>query len=380
MAVFPPQAAPMSQKTVLNDAHRALGARMVDFGGWDMPLNYGSQIEEHHQVRRDAGMFDVSHMTVVDLRGERVREFLRQLVSNSVDKLKKPGKALYTCMLNAQGGVIDDLIVYYLDESWFRIVVNAATREKDLAWILAQAAPFGIEVRERPELAMIAVQGPNAREKALGLIAEADGERIGKLGKFAAGEAKTREGIEVFVARTGYTGEDGFEIIVPEQQAVALWDALLAAGVKPAGLGARDTLRLEAGMNLYGQDMDESVSPYEAALAWTIALDEVEPGTPRAFTGREALEKQKAGGVPRQMIGLVMDEKGVLRHGQKVLTAGGEGEILSGTFSPTLGKAIAFARVPAGETGEVRVDIRGKEVPVRVVKFPFVRDGQAVAG
>ncbi|WP_242111462.1 glycine cleavage system aminomethyltransferase GcvT [Luteimonas aquatica] len=370
----------MSQKTVLNDAHRALGARMVDFGGWDMPLNYGSQIEEHHQVRRDAGMFDVSHMTVVDLRGERVREFLRQLVSNSVDKLKKPGKALYTCMLNAQGGVIDDLIVYYLDESWFRIVVNAATREKDLAWILAQAAPFGIEVRERPELAMIAVQGPNAREKALGLIAEADGERIGKLGKFAAGEAKTREGIEVFVARTGYTGEDGFEIIVPEQQAVALWDALLAAGVKPAGLGARDTLRLEAGMNLYGQDMDESVSPYEAALAWTIALDEVEPGTPRAFTGREALEKQKAGGVPRQMIGLVMDEKGVLRHGQKVLTAGGEGEILSGTFSPTLGKAIAFARVPAGETGEVRVDIRGKEVPVRVVKFPFVRDGQAVAG
>lgn len=371
----------MTQKTILNDRHRALGARMVDFGGWDMPLNYGSQIEEHHQVRRDAGMFDVSHMTVVDLRGAQVRDFLRKLVANSVDKLKTSGKALYTCMLNAQGGVIDDLIVYYLDESWFRIVVNAATRDKDLAWIGEQAKQFGgVEMKERAELAMIAVQGPNAREKTLGLIADNDRARIGKLGKFVAGQAKTADGIDVFVARTGYTGEDGFEIIVPEQQAVALWDALLDAGVKPAGLGARDTLRLEAGMNLYGQDMDETVSPYEAALAWTIALDEG-----RSFTGRDVLEKQKAEGAPRQMIGLVMDEKGVLRHGQKVLTAHGEGEILSGTFSPTLGKAIAFARVPAGDiplgaAGHVRVDIRGKEVPVRVVKFPFVRDGKAQEG
>ncbi len=376
----------MTQKTILNDRHRALGARMVDFGGWDMPLNYGSQIEEHHQVRRDAGMFDVSHMTVVDLHGAQVRDFLRKLVANSVDKLKTSGKALYTCMLNAQGGVIDDLIVYYLDESWFRIVVNAATRDKDLAWIGEQAKQFGgVEMKERAELAMIAVQGPNAREKALGLIADGDRARIGKLGKFVAGQAKTADGIDVFVARTGYTGEDGFEIIVPEQQAVALWDALLDAGVKPAGLGARDTLRLEAGMNLYGQDMDETVSPYEAALAWTIALDEIEPGKSRPFTGRDVLEKQKAEGAPRQMIGLVMDEKGVLRHGQKVLTAHGEGEILSGTFSPTLGKAIAFARVPAGDiplgaAGNVRVDIRGKEVPVRVVKFPFVRDGKAQEG
>jgi len=369
----------MTQKTILNDRHRALGARMVDFGGWDMPLNYGSQIEEHHQVRRDAGMFDVSHMTVVDLHGAQVRDFLRKLVANSVDKLKTSGKALYTCMLNAQGGVIDDLIVYYLDESWFRIVVNAATRDKDLAWIGEQAKQFGgVDMQERADLAMIAVQGPNAREKTFGLIADNDRARIAKLGKFVAGQAKTADGIDVFVARTGYTGEDGFEIIVPEQQAVALWDALLDAGVKPAGLGARDTLRLEAGMNLYGQDMDETVSPYEAALAWTITLDEG-----RAFTGRDVLEKQKAEGAPRQMIGLVMDEKGVLRHGQKVLTAHGEGEILSGTFSPTLGKAIAFARVPAGDiplgaAGDVRVDIRGKEVPVRVVKFPFVRDGRAM--
>lgn len=365
----------MTQKTILNDAHRALGAKMVDFGGWDMPLHYGSQVDEHHQVRRDAGMFDVSHMTVVDLRGARTREFLRKLVANSVDKLQKPGKALYTCMLNEQGGVIDDLIVYFLGEDFFRLVVNAATRDKDMAWITAQAAPFAVEVTERPELAMIAVQGPTARERVLGLLSADTAAAAGKIGKFVATEAVMADGTPLFVARTGYTGEDGFEIVVHQDHAVALWNALLAAGVKPAGLGARDTLRLEAGMALYGQDMDDTVSPYEAALAWTVALDEG-----RGFTGRGVLEQQKASGAPRQMIGLVMDEKGVLRHGQKVLTAQGEGDILSGTFSPTLGKAIAFARVPAGEPGEVRVDIRGREVPVRVVKFPFVRDGKAQEG
>lgn len=370
----------MTQKTVLNDAHRALGAKMVDFGGWDMPLHYGSQVDEHHQVRRDAGMFDVSHMTVVDLRGARTREFLRKLVANSVDKLQKPGKALYTCMLNEQGGVIDDLIVYFLGEDFFRLVVNAATRDKDLAWINAQAAPFAVEATERPELAMIAVQGPTARERVLGLLSADTAAAAGKIGKFVATEAVMSDGTPLFVARTGYTGEDGFEIVVHQDHAVALWSALLAAGVKPAGLGARDTLRLEAGMALYGQDMDDTVSPYEAALAWTVALDADADQKPRGFTGRGPLEEQKAKGAPRQMIGLVMDEKGVLRHGQKVLTAQGEGEILSGTFSPTLGKAIAFARVPAGEPGDVRVDIRGREVPVRVVKFPFVRDGKPQEG
>ncbi|MBN6149600.1 glycine cleavage system aminomethyltransferase GcvT [Xanthomonas sp. AmX2] len=365
----------MTQKTLLNDTHRALGAKMVDFGGWDMPIHYGSQIEEHHQVRRDAGMFDVSHMTVVDLHGAQARALLRHLVANSVDKLKVPGKALYTCMLNPQGGVIDDLIVYYLAEDFFRLVVNAATRAKDLAWIGEQARAFAVQVREREDFAMIAVQGPNARAKVIGLLREDDRAAVRKLGRFAAADALSATGVPLFVARTGYTGEDGFEIVLPQEHAVAFWNALLEAGVKPAGLGARDTLRLEAGMNLYGQDMDDSVSPYEAALAWTVALDE-----DRAFIGREVLEAQKAGGAPRQMIGLVMDDKGVLRHGQKVLTAQGEGEVLSGTFSPTLGKAIAFARVPAGEPGQVRVDIRGKEVPVRVVKFPFVREGQVQPG
>ena len=364
----------MTKSTVLNATHRARGARMVDFGGWDMPLNYGSQIEEHHLVRRDAGMFDVSHMTVVDLRGEQVRPFLRQLVANSVDKLKVPGKALYACMLNPQGGVIDDLIVYFMGESWFRVVVNAATRDKDLPWIEAQAKPFGVAVQERPELSMIAVQGPNARAKFASLLSAEASASVLALGRFAAAEVTGPKG-PLFVARTGYTGEDGFEVIVPEADAVALWEALERAGVGPAGLGARDTLRLEAGMALYGQDMDDSVSPLEAGLAWTVAFDEG-----RDFTGRSVLEAQKAAGVPRQTIGLVMDEKGVLRHGQPVHTTSGVGEILSGTFSPTLGRSIALARVPGGELGAVEVDIRGKRIPVRVVKYPFVRDGQPQPG
>ncbi|HET6552507.1 MAG TPA: glycine cleavage system aminomethyltransferase GcvT [Dyella sp.] len=365
----------MTDKTVLNDTHRALGARMVDFGGWDMPISYGSQIEEHHAVRRDAGMFDVSHMTVVDLHGARTRDFLRHLVANSVDKLKVQGKALYTCMLNEQGGVIDDLIIYFLGEEFFRLVVNAATRAKDLAWIEKQAKAFDVEVKERPDFAMIAVQGPNARAKAIGLLAEVDHARIGKLGKFAAAAAQGPHGMPLFVARTGYTGEDGFEIMVPQEHAVALWNALAEAGVAPCGLGARDTLRLEAGMNLYGQDMDDDVSPWEANLGWTIALDEG-----RDFIGRSALEAYKAAGVKRVMVGLVLDDKGVLRHGQKVLTAQGEGEILSGSFAPTLNKAVAFARIPAGDAGDVRVDIRGREVPVRLVKYPFVRDGKPCEG
>ncbi|WP_305805667.1 glycine cleavage system aminomethyltransferase GcvT [Stenotrophomonas sp. YIM B06876] len=365
----------MTRKTLLNDTHRALGAKMVDFGGWDMPIHYGSQIDEHHLVRTAAGMFDVSHMTVVDLEGARSREFLRMLLANSIDKLKVIGKALYSCMLNEQGGVIDDLIVYYLGEDLFRMVVNASTREKDLAWIRQHAAAFGVDVIERDELAIIAVQGPQARAQVLALVAGSDRAALDRLARFAGMDVQSAAGVPLFVARTGYTGEDGFEILLPQSAVVTFWNALLAGGVKPAGLGARDTLRLEAGMNLYGQDMDEAVTPYEAALGWTVSLDEG-----RAFIGRGVLEAQKAAGNARQMLGVVMDDKGVLRHGQKVLTAQGEGEILSGTFSPTLGKAIAFVRVPAGEPGAVRVDIRGKEVPVRVVKFPFVRDGQPQPG
>ncbi|BAU46721.1 glycine cleavage system aminomethyltransferase T [Sulfurifustis variabilis] len=362
----------MANRTPLYETHLKSGAKMVDFSGWDMPLHYGSQLEEHHQVRRDAGMFDVSHMNVVDLKGGETRDFLRLLLANNVEKLKTRGKALYSCMLNSQGGVIDDVIVYYLDETWFRMVANAGTREKDLAWINSAAQQFGgVEVTERPDLAMIAVQGPNAREKVYAALGESLRSATADLKPFVA----TTVG-ELFVATTGYTGEDGFEIILPAKAAPFTWQMLAEAGVKPIGLGARDTLRLEAGMNLYGADMDETTTPLESGLAWTVAL---EPST-RKFIGREALEKQKAAGIPRGLVGLVLEDKGVLRGHQKVLCEGyGMGEITSGSFSPTLGLSIALARVPASvPTGaRAQVDIRGKMANARVVKYPFVRHGKS---
>jgi aminomethyltransferase len=229
----------MNNKTPLYDTHVRAGAKMVDFGGWDMPLHYGSQLDEHHQVRRDAGMFDVSHMTIVDLKGERTRDFLRYLVANNVDKLKTPGKALYTCMLNERGGVIDDLIIYFCDERWFRLVVNAATRDKDLAWIERHAQTFAVTVRERRDLAMIAVQGPQARAKVHAALSEVAGPAAALSAPFTF----ARVG-ELFIARTGYTGEDGYELMVPAARAAEVWSKFAAAGVQPAGLGARDTLRL----------------------------------------------------------------------------------------------------------------------------------------
>lgn len=358
----------MAQQTVLIGKHIEAGAKVVDFHGWDMPLHYGSQIEEHHAVRTDAGMFDVSHMTIVDLHGARTREFLRYLVANDVAKLTVPGKALYTGMLNEAGGVIDDLIVYFMTEEFFRLVVNSATREKDLAWINAQAAAFAVTVTERPEFAMIAVQGPNAKAKVATLLTAEQQAAVAGMKPFFGVQAG-----DLFIATTGYTGEDGYEISLPNEQAADFWQKLLDAGVKPAGLGARDTLRLEAGMNLYGQDMDETVSPLAANMGWTIAW---EPSD-RNFIGRAALEQHRAEGTFK-LVGLVMEQKGVLRHGQKVVVEGGEGEITSGTFSPTLGYSIAMARVPATVGDTAQVDIRGKLVPVQVVKPSFVRMGKKV--
>ena len=361
----------MTLKTVLNDTHRALGAKMVDFGGWDMPIHYGSQIDEHHLVRQAAGMFDVSHMTVVDLKGERVRPFLRHLVANSVDKLKAPGKALYTAMLNPQGGVIDDLIVYFMGDDFYRVVVNASTRDKDLAWIGDQAKAFDVSVAERPEFGMVAVQGPTARERVAGLLDDASAAAVSKLTRFAACDARSRDGVPLFVARTGYTGEDGYEILVPEAQSVTFWNALLEAGVKPAGLGARDTLRLEAGMNLYGQDMDERVTPLVSGLGWTVDM-----ASPRDFVGKAAL----AAHAPQSaLVGLLLLEGGgVLRAHQSVHTPRGDGETTSGTFSPTIGKSIALARVPAGVApgDTIEVSVRGKHLPAKVLKPPFVRNGK----
>jgi aminomethyltransferase len=359
----------MGKRTPLYDEHLAAGARMVDFAGWDMPIHYGSQLEEHHAVRQDMGMFDVSHMTVVDLEGPQVREYLRHLLANNVDKLQAPGKALYSCMLNERGGVIDDLIVYYLDERHFRMVVNSATRDKDLAWIQGQALDFDLTITERPELAMVAVQGPDARQHVLGLL---DGElraRVEALKPFMGAFAG-----DWFFARTGYTGEDGFEIMLPAAEAPAWWSTLAGGGVRPCGLGARDTLRLEAGMSLYGADMDEDITPLEAALGWTVAWEPNE----RDFIGRQALEAQKTTGVPRRLVGLVLLDKGVLRNHQKVVTEAGEGEITSGSFSPTLGKALALARVPAATGERAQVEVRGRLLDVQVVKPPFVRHGKAL--
>lgn len=358
----------MANQTALHGKHLEAGAKMVDFFGWDMPINYGSQIEEHHAVRRDAGMFDVSHMTIVDLKGANTRAFLRYLLANDVAKLTVPGKALYSGMLNDAGGVIDDLIVYFLQEDFFRLVVNSATREKDLAHITKEAAAFNVSVAERPEFAMIAVQGPNAKAKVATLLTAEQQAAVAGMKPFFGVQAGV-----LFIATTGYTGEDGYEIALPNEQAADFWQKLLDAGVTPAGLGARDTLRLEAGMNLYGQDMDETVSPLAANMGWTIAWAPEE----RNFIGRSALEQQKAAGTDK-LVGLVMEAKGVLRHGQRVVVEGGEGVITSGTFSPTLGFSIAMARVPSSTGDSAEVDIRGKMVPVKVVKPAFVRMGKKV--
>ncbi len=359
----------MGRRTPLFDLHVAGGARIVDFGGWDMPVGYGSQIEEHHAVRRDAGMFDVSHMCTVDLRGAGVRPLLLRLLANDVGRLKAPGKALYSCLLRPDGGVIDDLIVYFLDERWFRLVVNAGTADKDLAWIKEHAKPVGVAVVPRRDLGMIAVQGPQARAKASTVLPEACRAPAASLGPFFGAACD-----EWFVARTGYTGEDGFEIALPSESAPEYWRALQAAGVVPCGLGARDTLRLEAGMNLYGNDMDETVSPLESGLGWTVVLE----GN-RDFIGKEALDRQRATGSLRKLVGLLLLERGVLRSHQKVLAGpAGEGEVTSGTFSPTLERSIALARLPAAAAGEVQVDIRGKPMTARIVKPPFVRNGRVL--
>lgn len=356
----------MGKQTALYAKHTEAQGKIVDFGGWDMPIHYGSQIKEHNAVREAAGMFDVSHMTIVDVRGPDAKAYLQRLLANDVDKLKETGKALYSGMLNTDGGVIDDLIVYRM-EGWFRTVVNCATREKDLEWMTAHTKGFDISLTERPELAMVAVQGPEA---------------IGMVKKIRPEAADLIDGLKVFqglpqhgwfYARTGYTGEDGLEIMVPQEEVVQFWTQLIEAGVQPCGLGARDTLRLEAGMNLYGNDMDESISPLQAGMGWTIAWEPAE----RDFIGREALEAQKADGVAMKQVGLVLEGRGVMRSHQKVVVEGvGEGEVTSGTFSPTLQCSIAMARVPAATGDTAQVDLRAKLTDVKVIKLPFVRNGK----
>ena len=358
----------MANKTVLFELHQQMGARIVPFGGWDMPLHYGSQLEEHHAVRRDAGMFDVSHMTVVDLAGSKVQAFLRKLLANDVARLQLSGKALYSCMLNPRGGVIDDLIVYFLSDQSYRMVVNAGTTDKDLAWLNQQAPEFDVQVSPRRDLAMIAVQGPNARDKAIPLLPAALQEPAAQLKPFVATWAD-----DWFVARTGYTGEQGFELMLPASQAPGLWQRLADAGVAPCGLGARDTLRLEAGMNLYGSDMDEETSPLEAGLGWTLAMEPAE----RDFIGRAAIQAKLDDPRRRRFVGLVLSGRGVLRDHQRVFDGDREiGMITSGGFAPTLEKSIALARVAHDCGDSCQVEIRGKRVAARLVKPPFVRNGK----
>jgi len=360
----------MGEKTPLYQQHVDAGARIVDFGGWDMPLHYGSQLDEHNVVRSAAGMFDVSHMTVVDVTGADACTFLQTLLANDVARLKQAGKALYSCMLNPKGGVVDDLIVYFLDDNRYRLIVNAATREKDITWISGQVGSADVTINERAELAMIAIQGPEARNIAAALIPAEYRDAALALKPFFGLEAG-----DWFVARTGYTGEDGWEVVIPSVAAAALWDNCIAAGIKPCGLGARDTLRLEAGMNLYGTDMDDATSPLEAGLGWTIAWEPAD----RDFVGRTALEKVRANTERQKFVGLLLESKGVLRNHQRVVVDGlADGEITSGGFSPTMQRSVAMARMPAGDYSHAQVDVRGRLLDVRVVKIPFVRNGQVL--
>lgn len=360
----------MIAKTTLNATHVECGAKMVDFHGWEMPLHYGSQLNEHHQVRRDAGMFDVSHMTILDILGAGGRQFLRKLLTNDVDLLEHNGKALYSCMCNEHGGIIDDLIVYQRASDNYRLVLNSATRETDLAWIRKMSEGFAVGLQERRELAMIAVQGPNAIAKTRSILNPAQIDAISTLTHFECVDVE-----QWFFARTGYTGEDGFEIIVPKEQVIQFWTDLKNAGIQPCGLAARDTLRLEAGMLLYGQDMDTTTSPLESGLAWTIKW---EP-TDRDFIGMGAMFSQKQLGIARKMVGLTLLGKGIMRHGQRIVVDGyPDGIITSGSYSPTLEQSIALARVPVQTGDEVMIDIRGKLIPAKVGKPRFVKHGKAI--
>lgn len=358
------------RRTPLYPLHVQAGARMVAFAGWEMPLHFGSQIAEHHAVRRAAGMFDVSHMGVVDLSGEEAEAFLRRLLANDVARLAQPGRALYTTMLREDGGILDDLIVYRLAPQRFRMVVNAATQAKDLEWLRWHAEGRAVVLVPREDLAMIAVQGPLARERvALALSGLVAPEQLLALPRFAALEAG-----EWMIARTGYTGEDGFELILPASESLDLWQKLLAQGVTPAGLGARDTLRLEAGMLLYGQDMDETVTPLECGLAWSVAFDPPN----RDFIGRQALLRQREEGLKRELIGVVLPTGGVLRSGMPLATPVGPGIVTSGGFGPTVGCSIGLARVPVGAGESLLAQVRDRQLPLRRVKLPFARAGRSL--
>lgn len=353
----------MPLKTPLYANHLRLNAKMVDFHGWELPLHYGSQIQEHMAVRTEAGVFDVSHMTILDILGAGGRQFLRKLLTQDVDKLTHPGAALYTCMCNEHGGILDDLIVYLRAPDSYRLVLNSATKEKDIQWIQQKSEGFAVGLQTRPELAIIAIQGPQALNKLGSVLNPAQIDAISTLNRFECVEIEL-----FFFARTGYTGEDGLEIILPQEDASPFWDKLIEAGIKPCGLAARDSLRLEAGLMLYGQDMDESTTPLESALGWTIAWKPED----RDFIGLGALLAQKQD-LKKKLVGLTLQDKGIMRSGQRVFIDGQpKGIITSGSYSPILNTSIAFARVPIETSNEVKVEIREKQHIARVGKPRFL--------
>jgi len=354
----------MSKHTMLHEQHVRLGGKMVDFAGWDMPLHYGSQIQEHHVVRNHAGVFDVSHMTVIDVSGQQATQWLQHIIANDVGVLK-PDQAQYGLLLNTNAGIIDDLIVYKRTSD-YRLIVNAGTREKVLAWFEQQRGTFEVSWKLRSSMAIIAVQGP----QAISLVKEATGFDGAAMSPFSFLESSNG----CMYARTGYTGESGLEMVLPDHDVLELWQNLLRVGVKPVGLAARDTLRLEAGMSLSGQDMDETTHPLESALGWTIAW---QPES-RTFIGREALNAIRNSGSALKLCGVVLQGRGVLRHGQKIVSDAGEGIITSGIYSPTLEYSIGLARVPKTIESDCHVEIRGKQLAVKIVKPPFVRNGKKV--
>lgn len=356
------------KQTPLYACHVAQNAHMVAFGEWEMPMHYGSQIQEHLNTRREVGMFDVSHMVVTDIQGPEATHFLRSILSNDVAKIQ-PNQALYSCLLHHQGGVLDDLIVYQLSTDHYRLITNSVTREKISLWLNQLAQDFQITLQPQTQYALIAIQGPKAIETVsqqfatLGLQS-----KIKALKSFSALQTE-----HCFIARTGYTGEPGVEILLSAEDGVSLWNNLAEAGVSPCGLGARDTLRQEAGLNLYGQEMDETTNPYEANLGFTIDLSD----STRNFIGKQAVLAMQAQ-AQFNLVGLVGDKSQIMRrHAPVFLADKTEGVVTSGTYSPTLSCAIAFARIPKQPAASVEVMVRRSPVQAQVVKLPFVRQGLA---
>jgi aminomethyltransferase len=355
------------KRTPLYSCHAELGAKLVDFAGWEMPVQYDGVIDEHRAVRTAAGMFDVSHMGEVRVRGAGAEGFLQRLTPNDVTKLA-PGRAHYSGLLTDRGTYIDDLLIYRLAADDFLVVVNASNAERDFAWIAERAEGDAQVTNESDRYALIALQGPKAIEILTPLATP--GVAALRYYGFLQGEVAGRPAL---ISRTGYTGEDGVELYLAPEDAPEIWRRLLGLGVKPAGLGARDTLRLEAAMALYGHEIDETTTPFEAGLAWVVKLDKGE------FLGREALQAQRAAGMSRKLVGFEVQGRGIARQGHTVLSQeGGEavGAVTSGTWSPTFEKALGMAYVPVATSAPgtpLTLDVRGKAVPAVVVDVPFYR-------